>query len=83
MAIIEYDTDAGTISTDGIDPIEVKDVMEAIQVIEAIATEMDSSETELPEDIDTGMDEQEQEAEAMAAEYDGKKIKKRGMAEKY
>jgi len=83
MAIIEYDTDAGTISTDGIDPIEVKDVMEAIQVIEAIASEMDSSETELPEDIDTGMDEQEQESEAMAAEYDGKKIKKRGMAEKY
>lgn len=43
---IEFDTDTMIVSVEGVDDIEVADIVEALQVIEAAAVEMMNEEVE-------------------------------------
>ena len=70
MSIITYDTDAGTITVDDIDPIEVKSPDEGLQVIAAAIGEITAepgAEGEETPDMD--------EEEAMGNAYDQKETK--------
>jgi len=55
--LITFDTEAMTVEVEGVEPVEVADISEALQVIEAGASEMMSEEIE--PDIEDGAMEEE------------------------
>ena len=56
--IIEFDTDAMTVTVEGVDPIEVADISEALQVVEAAAGEMMSDDMEYAEGEEMSMEDE-------------------------